>query len=100
MHPMTKVAQDHHLGQTGTGLTLMILTTKMHDAVRDSGIGKLLSRLIKAEFERGGDTTIPGDAGNVIQTLWAEFMKGADRPLEVEFQESDQPDIFDKPRKD
>jgi len=78
----------------------MILTTKMHDTVRDSEIGKLLSRLIKAEFERGGDTKIPGNAGNVIQTLWAEFMKGAGMPFEVEFQESDQPDIFDKPRKD
>lgn len=55
----------------------MKLTNKMHDAVRDSEVGKFISRLIEEEVKRGGDTHIPGGGGNVIQRLWDAFMSGA-----------------------
>jgi hypothetical protein len=48
----------------------------MHDAVKDSEVGKFLSRLIEEELARGGDTHVPGGGGNVIQKLWAAFMSG------------------------
>jgi len=53
----------------------MRLTTKMHDAVKFSEVGKFLNRLIKDEVERGGDTRID-PRGNVIQLLWIAFMSG------------------------
>ncbi len=60
----------------------VVLTDKMHDSVRDSEVGKFLSRLIEEEHARGGDTSIPGPrgpndtGGSVIQQLWAAFMSG------------------------
>jgi hypothetical protein len=54
----------------------MKLTDKMHDAVRDSEVGKFLSRLIAEEHARGGDTFNLGGGGNVIQQLWKAFMSG------------------------
>jgi hypothetical protein len=63
----------------------MKMTTKMHDAVRDSDVGKFLSRLIREETARGGKG-ISGAGGNVIQQLWAAFMVGADKPCEIEYE--------------
>lgn len=53
----------------------MKLTAEMHDAVAKSEVGKFLNRLIKEEYERGGNTHLPS-GGNVIQQLWAAFMSG------------------------
>ncbi len=53
----------------------MKLTNKMHDAVKNSEVGKFIDRLIREEVARGGNTDL-GQGGNVIQQLWAAFMKG------------------------
>lgn len=53
----------------------MRLTNAMHDSVKNSPVGQLLSRLIREEVERGGDTNC-GPGGSVIQQLWAAFMAG------------------------
>lgn len=66
----------------------MKLTTEMHDAVRDSEVGQFLSRLIKENYERGGDYQLRNTSGNVIQMLWAAFMEGAGLPLEIEYEEN------------
>lgn len=53
----------------------MKLTAEMHAAVSKSEVGKFLDRLIRDEYERGGNTHLPS-GGNVIQQLWAAFMSG------------------------
>ena len=53
----------------------MRLTDKMHDAVKDSEVGKFLNRLIEEDIARGGEPYSLG-AGNIIQQLWAAFMSG------------------------
>ena len=53
----------------------MRLTDKMHDAVKDSEVGKFLNRLIEEDIARGGEPYSLG-GGNIIQQLWAAFMSG------------------------
>lgn len=72
----------------------MKLTIKMQNTVRDSQVGEFLSRLIENEFASGGDTN-HGGRGNVIQSLWEQFMIGAGLPCDIEYE--DDPVGFDKP---
>lgn len=49
----------------------------MHDAVKDSEVGKYLDRLIVEDVARTGKGMDLGGGGNVIQQLWKAFMIGA-----------------------
>lgn len=48
----------------------------LHDdqyhAVKNSEVGQFLDRLVREEFEKGGDTAIKWE-GDIIQALWAAF---------------------------
>lgn len=52
----------------------------MHDAVKESEVGKYLDRLIVEDVARNGNRSgfdLSGGGGNIIQQLWKAFMSGA-----------------------